>query len=240
MNEELLKSEGTCDLCHKKVTHKRLTLSYLLSDALSNLFNLERGLVFTLRELIVRPGEVTNAFVSGDRYRYMNPFRLLITVVALVVLASSWVDLDMADMMVTQNGARSEEMTQLMREAFRKYLNVILLLNIPFMTVGSILIFRRQRWNFAEHLALNSYAYSVVALLTTVVSLIAAPFPTDVEKAINGVGGLLYLHVAFVYAKTWNIKWYRAILWFLLSFFFAGIVTALLVAGTAVVYNKVF
>ena len=49
------------------------------------------------------------------------------------------------------------EMTAFIQKNITKFFNVVLLIQIPFISLASFLFFRRDRFFYAEHLAINTY-----------------------------------------------------------------------------------
>lgn len=63
---------------------KRLTLKFVLGE-LSELVMLEKGSLFTTRELLLRPGKTIRQYLNGDRIRLTSPLKYLLMSVAMVV-----------------------------------------------------------------------------------------------------------------------------------------------------------
>ena len=58
----------------------------VFSDVFS-MFNIERGLVYTLKLLFSKPGVLLNLYLKEGRYLIFNSFRLLILTTAISLLA---------------------------------------------------------------------------------------------------------------------------------------------------------
>lgn len=63
---------------------ERLTLKFVL-DELSELIMLEKGSLFTTRELLLRPGKTIRQYLNGNRSRLTSPLKYLLMTVAMVV-----------------------------------------------------------------------------------------------------------------------------------------------------------
>lgn len=68
-----------CPSCGQKVNLPALSIWSLLSDFVSNFFNLESKLWRTLRDIWI-PGKLTRAYVDGKRASYSNPLRIFVIV----------------------------------------------------------------------------------------------------------------------------------------------------------------
>ena len=78
-----------CGQCgQKKLTH-RLRFGELIGELFSRIFNHERGLFFTLGQLLVAPGSVIRNYVSGKQKPYVSPLTIFF-IGATAVLLSIW------------------------------------------------------------------------------------------------------------------------------------------------------
>jgi hypothetical protein len=192
-----------CEYCQKEITNKRLTLSFLLSDASNNLFNLERGLIFTFWSLIRRPGEVVQEFVSGNRHRFMNPFRFLLVAATLTVIAEALSDSTAMFALFDIKGT-DDDSTAMVQDIMANYLNFIILLTVPFYAFGSWLVFRKPKWNLAEHLVVNAYGISMTVILSSIVTLLTLPLGEETMLLIGGMTQVFNLYLVYIYVKSWR------------------------------------
>ena len=84
-----LKETVSCKHCEKDVvgnfcTHcghprelERISGKYILSE-ISNVLNFHKGILYTIRELLIRPGLATRTFILEDRNRLVKPIIFLI------------------------------------------------------------------------------------------------------------------------------------------------------------------
>ncbi|MGB1204645.1 MAG: DUF3667 domain-containing protein [Chitinophagales bacterium] len=68
-----------CVHCGQKVKTNILSLSAIISDFFSNLFNIETKIWRTFRDIWI-PSKLTKAFVQGKRTKYYNPLRIFLIV----------------------------------------------------------------------------------------------------------------------------------------------------------------
>jgi hypothetical protein len=61
-----------CAQCGHPQTLKRIDGTYILSE-IGSVFNFEKGILFTIRELLIRPGENVQNFIHRDRNRLVKP-----------------------------------------------------------------------------------------------------------------------------------------------------------------------
>ena len=80
-----------CPSCGQRtIANYRLSWKDVFSDFIDNVFNLDKGFLFTLWNVLIRPGKVGRAFINGERKKYTSPIRYLIIAVAVQALFDYW------------------------------------------------------------------------------------------------------------------------------------------------------
>lgn len=74
-----------CANCGQKQLPSTLTTKALLWDASDNVLNISKQVAATLKTLLLQPQFVIDAYLSGNRKQYVNPFRFLLIVGALTL-----------------------------------------------------------------------------------------------------------------------------------------------------------
>ena len=152
---------ATCTACGKMKKPRRITLKLLFSDVINVLFNFEKGFLYTIRELLLRPGKTVGSFLDGsNRYRLYNPFRFAFVAISLSILLYILTDLyEQAMLLVNVHADEAEQSLNIVQ----KYGSLISLALIPFIALGSWLFFRRI--NYAEHIVANFFVFGQVSIL---------------------------------------------------------------------------
>lgn len=79
-----------CAKCgEKQPDHHDLTVGHFAHELFHELFHLDSKLFRTLRDLVVRPGELTAEYFAGRKKRYIAPLRLFLTLFAIQFIAYS-------------------------------------------------------------------------------------------------------------------------------------------------------
>ena len=70
--------EGTfCNACGEHLYPERASLKNIAQSLLDALFDIDSGLFYTLRRLLLNPAKTIRNFFDGDRSRHMNPLKFL-------------------------------------------------------------------------------------------------------------------------------------------------------------------
>ncbi len=103
--QQPLQDENFCPNCGQKNDGRRLTLSYVLSESVTNLFAFDGRFFRTLHTLFRFPGKVPREYIEGKRAKYMNPVRIyfLSSILLLSVIQISEGSLNLAQINREEN-----------------------------------------------------------------------------------------------------------------------------------------
>lgn len=159
----------------------RFTLRRILRDTLSDLFDLDRGFGYTLLALSRRPGAAIREYVEGRTVRYTNPVKYLLIMVALGTVAYLQVGIFEAQVGELE-GVLDEDIAARLDPVIalaRTYYNVLLMSAIPFLIIGSRLLFRGAGHNLAEHSIFNIFVYAQQSFMFLLLLPAFALYPTS-------------------------------------------------------------
>lgn len=155
-----------CPNCGQRHIDKRFNLKDSVIWVFVSIFNMERGFVPTTLQLITRPGETIRKYLNGITIPYAHPFRFIFiwaTISALLTVYFGF--MEQAQEMMAQGygeelnySEQQMEFTRKSNEFVRNYFSLVTMAMIPFFSLFTYLFFRKKKYNYAEHLILNSYA----------------------------------------------------------------------------------
>lgn len=146
-----------CSQCGQKAA-KRLAWKDIGKESWERLRLFELDTVSTLGRLVLSPGRIAREYVMGRRAAHMNPLKLLIALVAVLVLM-------LAANQYFGHYAYSGRNSDVDRMAQRvmAYANWSFSLGILAIFLGSWTIFRRRLgYNFVEHVVLSVYCQNII------------------------------------------------------------------------------
>jgi len=186
--------ESYCSKCGQKASTHRYSLKHFIEhDFIRGVWSVDKGILFTLKELFTQPGHGVRGYVEGKRVYYFNFVSLIVLILAISALLTPYSHIKMSDLMPE---ASKEAMNSF--ESFTtKYPKLILLIAIPLNSFFSFIWFRKARFNFTEHLVLNSYktaaelilglAFSIFTIFYTNINVLATLY-----FVLSGAGGIIY------------------------------------------------
>ena len=146
-------------------------------------FNIHRGLIPTIKDLLINPKNVIQYYIEGkiDKYgynKYFSPGRFFVTVIAVLSVFTFFAAEFSYDLIrdYTLQEVLTEEEKSIKLVAYEiimffvKHPMFAFLLAILPATLSTRIIFRKLD-NLAKHLVVNSYTFCYIALLTGVLSL---------------------------------------------------------------------
>ena len=81
--------EYYCPHCGQEVKDMNLSILSFIKEFTGNLFSLDSKVLVTLKHLIIKPGFLSNEYISGRRKQYTLPSRLylFVTIISLIIIS---------------------------------------------------------------------------------------------------------------------------------------------------------
>ncbi|TDQ06544.1 DUF3667 domain-containing protein [Pedobacter metabolipauper] len=176
-----------CPNCGQKSTTHRYSIKHFIEhDFIHGVWHVDKGILYTLKQLFTRPGHGIREFVQGKRVNYFSFVTLILLLVTLSSLIAPYSHVHLADLMPKE----SKELMSAVEKFMAKYPKLVLIITIPIYSFFSFIWFRKTKLNFSEHLVLNSYRIIpelIIGLLMTALTV----FYTNTKV-------LLFLYVVVV------------------------------------------
>jgi hypothetical protein len=241
---------GHCKNCNQKLSgkycsncgqadFKRFSILYLWQLLHQDLFEIDRGLWKTFKDLMVRPGYMVKDFLAGKTKTYFSPLKYLLIAVALFYLLLSiepLLEKGEPDSMVFEwkqeylinnhspfSGEAMQDFFHAISALLNKGLTLYFLLFIPFLSLGSLLIFKR--YNFTEYLITLTFIWGHTTILMSVAIAITyfAKIFTSSESIFTALVCVLSVLILFLWVKLFKqlheSGWIKSFLKLLLVFY---------------------
>lgn len=235
-----------CSNCGQKNNLKRLDVKYLREEIARSIFQLERGLLFTIKELATRPGHAIREFIEGKRIPHFKPLSFLLIATTLYVIANkvfgntTFINQAIAGFnnYEESNVVASNSVEADIFKWLTNYQTYVILLTTLIFSIASYIAFFKSGYNFIEHLVLNFYISGLQFLIYTFFSFFNFDEDSIFVIAPLGLGFLfnLWSFFQFFSAKRLPTKVVLLLLTYIL--FFVGIViVALMIALIGQILN---
>jgi len=161
-------SSPYCSQCGHPSTLKRINGAYIFSEIVSVL-NFDKGILYTIKELLIRPGQNIQDFLLKDRNRLVKPVIFVILCSLIYTLAQQLLHFEdrYANYM-----DYNESAVILILEWIQKnygYANIIMTL---FIAIWIRIFFRKSHYNFFEILVLLFFIIGIGMLIYTIFGIV--------------------------------------------------------------------
>jgi|SRR5579862_252287 len=161
-----------CNHCGQAANTHKLSLHHIWHDLQHSLFHFDNGIFYTIKQLLTRPGFTIREFIEGKRVRHYKPFSLVVMLATIYGLLYHYFIknlFEVAPISTQENIVSAYE--KVIRWNLDHFAYAVLLLIVT-TTIASYQVFKKQRYNVAEHLVLNTYYRS----LELIIWLLLFPF----------------------------------------------------------------
>ena len=181
-----------CPNCGRPTNLSRIDGQYILSE-ISSVLNFDKGILFTIRELLLRPGQSVRKFVSDDRNPLVKPIIFIITTSLIYSLVIHFFHIE--DGYVQFDEVKQSAMGLIFKwvQDHYGYANIIMGIFIAFWIK---LFFRKYDFNFFEILILLCFVMGIGMLIYSVFAIFQVFIQIDLMQ-FAGIVGFIY--------STWAI-----------------------------------
>lgn len=210
-----LSSGKFCPNCGQATNTHKINLFHIIHEFTHGILHVDKGILFTAKELTLRPGKTIRNYLSGKRICYFKPFGYFFLLATIYVFCThitnpfdintEYTDFNTSidagfelgggnpentykKQVVENAGLRLQEFFKLMN----KHMVSLCLLAIPFFSLTTMLIFRKMKYNYGEHLIINSYIGGHFMLLNTICIPLELIIPSSIINCLR-IGLLLYM-----------------------------------------------
>jgi hypothetical protein len=155
-------SEGTlvyCAQCGQPLEIKRITLHHMMHEVAHTFWHLEKGFLFTLKELAIHPGTMQRKYLSGVRLRYQKPFPLFAISVTICALALYLIYL---------HAPRQSD-----QYFYKHYYFMVQAAMLPFYAFITYLLFKSRELYYAEALVMTVYMVGFMSVFIVPINLLS-------------------------------------------------------------------
>ncbi|HOP44129.1 MAG: DUF3667 domain-containing protein [Flavobacteriales bacterium] len=227
-----------CPDCGQKRDLPDFTWHFLLQELPASLFQVDRGIWYTIRQLFTRPGHAIRDYLAGKRVRYFRPISLLVLSAGLYGFLGLFLDMELP-------GLKMDDAQMKVIEVINRHYALVELVLLPFIAFGTWLFFRRSGYNFVEHLVLNAFlgAQRVIvtlALLPAMFAMNGSPLLFGIATAGNviSMGLFVWALVQLFQERSAVSVLFRSLGAFALSYFLLGVAVVLGVVALIIAQNE--
>ncbi len=200
LNCETTYTGNFCPECGQKKNTHRYTFSAILHDIPHSVFHIDKGLFFTFKELLIRPGKTIKSFIEGKRINYFLPFAYLFLLSAI----SSFTE-HQADQLLHLQKDFNLALFPKVAAFFVHYPALVLVAMIPIISLWSWIFNLDTKYNYWENFIMNTYLVAQFNLFYILNSLIVISTHKHIHTVTPTILAFMG-YVTFAYLQFFNHK----------------------------------
>lgn len=185
LNCNSLTNGNYCSNCGQKSDTHRITFKhFVFHDIMHGVFHVEKGMLFTAKQALLRPGKAALDYINGKRINYYNIFYFIILLIGINLFLGHYYDVLARNTFSEPFNERKINETGVKLNYFLStYSKIMILAAVPLFGMKSYLIFKRKKLNLTEHYILSGILLLGVALIYTLLNSISfLDFTLDLEN----------------------------------------------------------
>lgn len=191
-----------CSNCGQSADTHRLSFSHFIAhDVVHGMFHLDKGLIFTLKQVLVRPGYAALDYIAGKRKNFYNFFYLILLLVGFYSLVGKL----NGSLFPQLKGPEVEDQTDI-NDFLTHYSKFVLIAFVPVISLNSFLLYRRAKLNYLEHVIVTVLAF-IGVLIVFILGRILEPLELLKVSFLDSLLGWGQFLAVAVYT---NLSFYQA------------------------------
>jgi len=138
-----------CNRCGQSAKTHRIDGKFLWEDVQHGLLHFDKGIVYTLKQLYLKPGYVIRDYIAGKRVHHFRPISLSIVLATTYALIYHLLNISLID--------HSDTDSETLFEHILEHYYWFVFVSIPFFAIGTKISFRDGSYNFWEYFILESF-----------------------------------------------------------------------------------
>ena len=168
-----------CNQCGQRADTHPVSWHYIWHEIPHSVWHIDRGIAYTLRQLLTRPGHTIREFLEGKRINHYRPLALLLILGAVVVFVQHGLDVSIMKSSQgafgTPNADASARIQAFQAQAFafiERNQNLINIATIPLYAFWLWFMFRRRGYNYPQMLVAQTFIANFGLVVSLTVTLL--------------------------------------------------------------------
>lgn len=215
-----------CAGCGQKAdTHRISFKHFLMHDVLHGTFHIDKGIIYTAKQALLRPGQASLEYIAGKRIKYYNVFYLILITIGVMIFFRHVDELLYGDAVdEVSTNAKLNDASQKINAFINQKSKFIIFLFVPLGSINSFILFRRKKLNLSEHAIVSGMILLGILLVQTIINIY---FNFNHLLGIdNGVASfvatlLIFGYIAFGYYNAFSANYTKLGITYRIGLFFS-------------------
>jgi Protein of unknown function (DUF3667) len=147
-----------CNHCGQSAETHEINFHFLWHDIQHGLFHFDNGILYTAKQLFIRQGNTIREFIVGKRVKHFKPISLVILLATVYGHLVHFFHIDFVSEIRLGSSQNEQDIRLKIQEWISTLYSWAILLTLPLYAFASYFSFRKQGYNFVEHLVLNTFS----------------------------------------------------------------------------------
>lgn len=165
-----------CNNCGQDAHTGKIDKHFIYHEIQHGLFHIDKGILYTLKELFTNPGKTIRLFIEGKRVKHFKPLAFLLVMAGLYVFVNHFFN---ANIILTRpTGIKiADNSIQTLNDFIKEHFAIFVLLELPLIAFVYYLFFKKYSTNYFEQLVINAYVSGLRTLITLILLPVSYYFP---------------------------------------------------------------
>lgn len=118
---------------------------FIFHDIIHGVYHLDKGIIYTIKQALVRPGEAAIDYINGKRVRFYNVFYLTLLLLAAGLFIDVLYSNALSNFPTYSTPVVETEESSKTFDLLGKYLKFLILLAVPFLAFNSFILFGKSK-----------------------------------------------------------------------------------------------
>lgn len=177
-----------CPDCGQPTKLKRIDGKYIVHE-IEHVLHFERGILYTIRELLTKPGENIRKYLSENRSRLIKPIIFIILTSLIYTLVSHFFHIE--DEYINYGGFEKSSIGSFFNWSQNNYGYYNILISV-FIAIWLKVFFKKYKYNYYELLIMLCFVMGISMLIFSVFAVIEVLLHIKLLY-ISGIIGVIYL-----------------------------------------------
>ena len=212
-----------CSNCGQPAKLKRIDGQYMIHE-IGDFFSANRGMIYTIKNILIRPGESVRHFIAENRYRFVKPITFLFITTLFYALVGNLFDIKTSSF---TSFSGQEGMVSLLIDWLIEHRGYMLILVGLFVSFWLKIFFRKVGYNLFEVFILFCFIFGITMLFNSVAIIIQGITHLKLINISAGIGIIygVWATVQF-FDKKKATSYIKTLLSYILGFLTFGILSA--------------
>ena len=195
-----------CSNCGQKTNTKRLDFEFVKDELKYTFFHINKGLLYTAKQLFIRPAATIVEFIDGKRIQHYKPILLVFVLAGIEGLLSHYLNLEKVLKNLSNKEAKYSAINTQIFDWISNHTTFLELATVPLISLCSWLAFKKWGYNYVENIIINCFA----AAQRLIIGIVFFPITFSLSSTkyfmlTNGFLTLItYGFTIYVYSKIYN------------------------------------